>query len=302
MITVKPLNFVCLSPSPTVQHLLDGRHPSRPSRNNVIMGMKAVEEWKEEKVSSASLSGDCPEKASIPLSAYNVDSIEINSDIFDFGEEAAYFKSTRLIEDRAYAKASVFSTENRGNFPIIEDLASPSSGSLGTEYTSIPLRAVIFLTAYTIFPPFITFLDSLINMSITDLQDITSRFIPGISILYGTFIALTLNKLYERINYIQDVASEECALLSLLARNIINIFEDDDELIIKGCQKIADQVRILVKESRGKELLNVMYNDPYAHILEMLSATEKSGTKEVSADVNAHLSFQIFFSPCPSLF
>ena len=291
-----PSTFSFLSSVRTVPQFY---HGAKSFEKHVMMAMTPVEEWKEENFPSTTSNGDSLEKVSIPLSAYNLDSTENNHHMSGLNEERAYFKSTRLIEDRAYAKAAVFSDRNRRKFPVIEDVASPNSGSLDTKYTSIPFRAVIFLTAYAIFPPYITFLDSLINMSIPDLQDIASRFVPGISILYGTFIALTLNKLYERVNDIQDVASQEGALLSLLTRNIINIFDEDNELLVKGCQKIADQVRILVKESRGKELLNVMYNDPYSHILELLSATEMSGTKGVSSLRNALFWMQRFlFSHC----
>lgn len=106
------------------------------------------------------------------------------------------------------------------------------------------------------------------------LNEITSQFGPGISILYGTFVSLTLSILYGRQKNIQGAVTLETSLLSLLTRNLLAIFKKDKERTIEGGQCVADQIRILVKESRGKELMTLIYSDPYARILELIEEVE----------------------------
>lgn len=102
------------------------------------------------------------------------------------------------------------------------------------------------------------------------LSGITSNFGPGVSILYGTFISLTLSILYERQRDIQNDAAMEASLLALTTRNLLNIFRCDRVLSVKAGQSCADQIRILAKGSRGSELLAIMYSDPYARMLELI--------------------------------
>ena len=61
------------------------------------------------------------------------------------------------------------------------------------------------------------------------LADITSKFGPGVSILYGTFISLTLSILYERQRDIQNDAAVEASLLALITRNLLSIFRRDED-------------------------------------------------------------------------
>jgi hypothetical protein len=108
------------------------------------------------------------------------------------------------------------------------------------------------------------------------LADITSKFGPGVSILYGTFISLTLSILYERQKDIQNDAAVEASLLALITRNLLNIFRCDRALSIEVGQSCADQIRLLAKGSRGSELLAIMYSDPYARMLEIIQDREST--------------------------
>lgn len=92
--------------------------------------------------------------------------------------------------------------------------------------------------------------------------------------MYGTFISLTLNILYGRQTKISEDVSAECALLSLVQRQILTIFREDRESAIEGSQCVADQIRTLVRGSRGQELMALMYSDPYYRILELVEERE----------------------------
>jgi len=99
---------------------------------------------------------------------------------------------------------------------------------------------------------------------------INDQFTPGIGILYGTFVALTLDILYERQGKVQENASVEASLLSQVTQNVINLFQNDREIGREAAQTIADQVRIIVYRSRGSEMLSIMRADPYARLLSIV--------------------------------
>ena len=108
-------------------------------------------------------------------------------------------------------------------------------------------------------------------MSPNKLVTVTQQFLPGVTILYGTFVSLTLNVLYARIQKIQSNAAIETSLIAYLSRNILTLFADAQDQAIVACQCIADEIITLAKSTRGKELMNIMYSDPYARLLEILS-------------------------------
>lgn len=92
--------------------------------------------------------------------------------------------------------------------------------------------------------------------------------------MYGTFISLTLSILYNRQRDIQDNVATECALITIVTRTMLSLFKDSREMAIEAGQCAADQVRTLVRSSRGAELMLVMYSDPYARMLELLDRHE----------------------------
>jgi len=65
----------------------------------------------------------------------------------------------------------------------------------------------------------------------------------------------------------------ETSLLTVITQNIISIFEGDDERGVEAAQCITDHTRILVAESRGTELMTMIYDDPFIRLLNLL--TEK---------------------------
>lgn len=93
--------------------------------------------------------------------------------------------------------------------------------------------------------------------------------------MYGTFISLTLSILYNRQRDIQDNVAIECALLTTITRSLLSLFRDYKDQAIEAGQCAADQVRTLVRSSRGAELMLLMYSDPYARMLELVDTHEE---------------------------
>jgi hypothetical protein len=67
----------------------------------------------------------------------------------------------------------------------------------------------------------------------------------------------------------------ECAYLVIITRNLLSIFKNNRDMAIEAGQCAADQIRTLVRSSRGAELILLMYNDPYARMAELLEAQEE---------------------------
>ena len=183
-------------------------------------------------------------------------------------------RRTRLLDRRSYTAREPFEQENIMEPPCLQDLKPPPSPYKEALWISVPFRALSFALPYYIFPYLIGFLDKGVTMKPDQLSGITSNFGPGVSILYGTFVSLTLSILYERQKDIQNDAAVEASLLALITRNLLNIFRCDRALSVKVGQSCADQIRILAKGSRGSELLAIMYSDPYARMLELIQDRE----------------------------
>ena len=113
----------------------------------------------------------------------------------------------------------------------------------------------------------------LVSLETTPLLDgaLSDKLGTGITILYSTFISLTLSILYERQKNISAEITKESSTLVLLTRNILEIFKEDEDRLLDASDCISNQVRIIVKESRGTELLTMMYSDPYIRILDLLT-------------------------------
>ena len=187
-------------------------------------------------------------------------------------EESA--ERTRLLESRSYARSDAFLSSEICRPPTLEDLSPPDVKPFDRYWAGAPFRLSVLIAAYLFFPYLTMFLDEFVTMPPNELDEITSKFGPGISILYGTFVSLTLNILYTRQQSIQNDVSTESALLSLIQRKILTIFRDDRESVIEGSQCVADQIRTLVRGSRGVELMGIMYSDPYGRILELIEDHE----------------------------
>ena len=86
-----------------------------------------------------------------------------------------------------------------------------------------------------------------------------------------------------------DHVETEVSLLLLATQNIMTIFEDDEERIVEAGQCIADHVRVLVRESRGTELMSIIYSDPFIRMLNLLSEKKKEKISDSTSDVRKNV-------------
>ena len=190
-------------------------------------------------------------------------------------------RRTRLLNNRSYARADAFKLENLDRPPNLEDLSSFQKRRLFEGFwVSTPARFLSFSLAYLSFPFIIKVLDTFVTMAPEELDGIASKFGPGVSILYGTFVSLTLSILYNRQRAIQDNVAVETALLTTLIRSLLSVFQSQKDLAVEAGQCVADQIRTLVRGSRGSELMLQIYSDPYARLLELIDeSTSTDGSK-----------------------
>lgn len=210
---------------------------------------------------------------------------DVTPDKWDVTSMARSNRRTRLLRDRAYAKPEAFATENIANPPGLKDLSPPTRKDGEVFWITNLARLLAFGISYAVFPFITRVLDGFVTMPPEKLDDIASKFGPGISILYGTFISLTLSILYRRQQEIQDDAAIEASMLVLMTRNLMSLFRKDSALLEEAGQCSADQVRTLVKGSRGGELILLMYSDPYARMLELVDCYEEKLIAEGKTDL-----------------
>jgi hypothetical protein len=210
---------------------------------------------------------------------------DVTPDKWDVTSMARSNRRTRLLRDRAYAKPEPFDTENIVSPPGLKDLSPPKRKDGEVFWITNLARLLAFGISYAVFPSITRVLDGFVTMPPEKLDDIASKFGPGISILYGTFISLTLSILYRRQQEIQDDAAIEASMLVLMTRNLLSLFRNDRALLQEAGQCSADQVRTLVKGSRGGELVLLMYSDPYARMLELVDCFEEKLIAEGKTDL-----------------
>ena len=114
-------------------------------------------------------------------------------------------RKTSLIESRAYARRGAFTQKNAGRPPTIEDLAPPPTKKYGMFWAGRTSRFITLGASFVSFPYLLRFLDLFTDVSPDQFEKISSTFVPGISVLYGTFISLTLSILYTRQQSIQEL-------------------------------------------------------------------------------------------------
>jgi len=194
-------------------------------------------------------------------------------------------RRTRLLKSRSYASTSAFAAVNITCPPSLADLDREPPTTSETFWISTPARFLSLGCSIWIFPYIIEALDKFVTLPPDQLKEIASSFGPGISIIYGTFVSLTLSVLYNRQQYIQDDVAQECALLTVICRNLLTLFASDKELAVEAAQTVADQIRTLVKGSRGSELTLLMYSDPYSRMLELIALKECQLMSERNGDL-----------------
>ena len=179
-----------------------------------------------------------------------------------------------ILNKRSYAKSEPFERKNLGVPPVLEDMLPDPPKPEDSFYLSWPAFTLIYFGATAVFPFFAEFLEAFVDMPATELDDITSKFVPGVSILYGTYISLTLSILYNRQKEVQESVAKETSLLSFLLHNFITLFTNEPSRMVEAAQCVADQVRILLKESRGLEYMAIVYTDPYMKMMRLVSSEE----------------------------
>jgi hypothetical protein len=97
---------------------------------------------------------------------------------------------------------------------------------------------------------------------------------------------LTLSILYGRQQEIQDDVAIESSMLVFATRTLLSLFRQSPRLAEEAGQCSADQIRTLVKGSRGGELILLMYSDPYARMLELVDCYEERMIAEGKTDMD----------------
>lgn len=206
-----------------------------------------------------------------------------------------YSQQTRLVEPRRYAIPDQFEKQNANVEPTIDDIAMPQSyyGPVAKQlaWNGLPARAVVGSASYLAFPYIIALLDASINsggdvtVGMIELSKLIDSFLPGVAIVLGTYYSLTISILYDRLAKLTNAVNLECSQLALTLINLLHLFEDtDEEAAIEGSQCVADQVRVLVHDNRGRETMGVVYSDPYARLLRLLK--DYSNTDSCTSLVN----------------
>ena len=103
-----------------------------------------------------------------------------------------------------------------------------------------------------------------------NLAALVNLYLPGISIVLGTYFSMTLNILYTRFSQLQQTISLESSMLAYCFQLLLDLFAKDRKNLIPSAQCIADQIHVLIRDSRGKETMRIIYNDPYANILHIV--------------------------------
>jgi len=219
--------------------------------------------------SSAWLAGLSPREGAV-VKQSNLPAISNDSDA---GGLSKYWLNTRVLQYRKYSQPGPFEAENLRKPPTLEDLVPPVKDD-PLMWNQLGPKTAVVLGAFLAYPYIQGFLCTALGDKENMLSLVTSTFGPAISILYGTFISLTISILYSRQQSLQEEVSMEASRLASLTRNLLALLKDRREASVEAAQFVADQVRTLVKESRGHELVGIMYRDPYLAILSIVEETE----------------------------
>jgi len=237
-------------------------------------------------------------RPAFPAQAYPLakDEAELQHNFISFIDQSifmSYTQSVRLVEPRNYARPDQFKKENASKQPTIDDVAEPTSfyGPVATflSWNGLPARLIVGAMSYFAFPFIIDFLENATqSLDDEDLATLVNTFLPGVSIVLGTYFSLTISILYDRFTKMQEALNLEAGFLALTCNNLLHLFHDDQEAAIEGAQCIADQIRTMVFDSRGKETMGVIYSDPYARILALLKEHDQDDGRDVQLLGNIH--------------
>ena len=176
----------------------------------------------DEGLVSSSSTTTAPEQLFGKVSSLSSSSIRSSPSFIesDFNFFRAKAKKRRLLDRRSYASSVPFEKENRYEPPTLDDLKPPPFPLIESIWISTPYRIATFALAYFLFPYVTGFLNSYTTMEPDLLSEIVSKFGPGVSVLYGTFISLTLSILYGRQKDIQNDVAVESSLLGMYTLHV----------------------------------------------------------------------------------
>eukprot|EP00562_Extubocellulus_spinifer_P034565 CAMPEP_0178698966 /NCGR_PEP_ID=MMETSP0699-20121125/10817_1 /TAXON_ID=265572 /ORGANISM="Extubocellulus spinifer, Strain CCMP396" /LENGTH=527 /DNA_ID=CAMNT_0020345059 /DNA_START=2279 /DNA_END=3859 /DNA_ORIENTATION=+ len=233
--------------------------------------------------------------AAYPESAYHLAKDEANLrhsfiSFIDHSIGSRYTQVERMVEPRTYARPDQFTKEYRDVPPTIADVAPPPSLYGPTAkflaWNDLPARLIVGGMSYFAFPYIVESVTTALGDSINHeaLAELVGNFMPSVSIILGTYFSLTLGILYERKRRIQETVALEAAALSRTSLNLLDLFADDAEAAVQAAQCIVDQINILVRDSRGREVMGVIYSDPYARINHLLHTSKEKVPKGEELD------------------
>lgn len=185
-----------------------------------------------------------------------------------------------FLTKRYYARNETFAKKILSTPPVVEDLLPYPTPIDESFFLSVPAAILTFVISSAVFPFMADFMVDFIDIPPQNLEKISSKLIPGVSILYGTFVSLTLSILYNRQRQVQDSVAQETSMLSFLLHNLVSLFRRDRSRMVRAGQCAADQVRILLRENRGIEFMSLIYIDPYIRMLKLVEEEEERLMKE----------------------
>ena len=203
---------------------------------------------------------------------------------FSENELSVFSESTRLLTARRYAKNNAFKPRNLDQIPSIFDLSPPrelTSDDPERRWLSLGYRGAVIGASYLLFPVIINLLEPFVDVSSSQIDTLTSCWLPGISILFGTLCSLTANILYQRQARLQQTVSEEASLLAASTQNVLHLLRANQpdggefrEARLMAGQAVADYVATLVGDSRGTEIMRVAIDDPITRMRKSVSLYE----------------------------
>jgi hypothetical protein len=223
-----------------------------------------------------------------PPEVYNIDPLP--SDSSQNAGYAGYARATRLVQGRSYARQNAFALDQMQELPNLQDLSSPPHKMRPSVFLN-RFRVLVLVGSFLAFAP-LTSMIATYMPAVNKLEALSeNNFVPGISIVYGTYLSLTLSILYTRQQKITEFCAKETSQLLQLTRRIMHLFRNDDRRRLSAAEYIADQVRILVKASRGRELMKVIYSDPYEGMDSLLNEYRDDMEKDDNSAVRRKFNF-----------
>lgn len=186
---------------------------------------------------------------------------------------------SRERQRRAYASVDGFRRIANGSSVAAGDLRPPLPRPGDEAWLTVGQRTAIGVLTSVAYPGLVAVLSSIPGSGAADL---TSSFLPTVSIVFATLLSVTLSIEYTRLQRIQDVAASESADLALLTRLLLGLFPEPVPERRAISVALGEQISTLVQRSRLQELeMMVSASDPYGAISDVLesAAAEEADAK-----------------------